>query len=1710
MTTPKKHIETIRSQKFSIGGEPNSLRDDLNSAVTYLSTELYAKDVHFLMELIQNAEDNDYDEGIAPSLEFVITSKDITATGVSNTLLIFNNEKGFSSKNIESICSVGSSTKKGKRTNGYIGEKGIGFKSVFLITQRPYIFSNGYHIKFNEEPCTMCNIRYIVPEWVNDDDRIMSNIREIYGSKNCLPITTIVLPLKHDKIEAVKHQLSTIHPELLLFLTKIRKLSFKEDCEDSGLQNNTSITISSETNFHSRKNSDADSYLVHLFANGNGNVDQGLGECGYHMWRQRFPVTDEHKVDTRKEVEEWVLTLSFPVGQRLNRGLKSPGVYAFLPTDMCTNFPFIIQADFLLASSRETILMDNKWNQGILNCVPSAFVNAFCSMVKVAVEDAPISTLVSMFQFLPINESSYSMLNDVRDTIKAKLVEESVISCQSYTAQRRWNKSSEVGRLESDFQNILEKAKKQGVSLHSISSHGINILHSSFDKPEHDKVLDFLGVKKVGVEWYAKFIRDSNLVMGVSEDVYLELLLFLAQKWNLLCNTGMKDIPILKCVGYNGEISLFTINQALQDFILSLSTKFNQISWLINWNKEFISATDMYFMSASTQQSLYNFSQKKVIQDWLSTSTDVLMMDVSKYVFLWRHNIIEDNKFVISLMHFLYHSHKLGYLSDENIRELCIMVPIVDNCGVLHLNYKGILVPACSSNWVGLLGTNPWTAKGYIELSECYLTSGLFSGSSTSPNELIQFLKTYFAASDLPDMSPPDTTIPAMSGPLTKENAFLVFKWIRYLIRKAGCIPDKLLNCIRSGCWMKISLRGSTGYRPPSRSFMPSSSWANLLQNDEISILVDIPIIDERFYGDEIVEYKEELKQIGVMFEYGEACKYAGKHLMSLTAFSTLTKENVFSILKFIRFLRQNLLSPVDFIDNVKEGKWLRTSEGIRSPVVSTLLNKEWHAATKISDIPFIDRDYYGPEMLTFETELELLGVTIKFNNNYQLVSDFLKPSPCFEPDSTFLILDCIRNLESDNKIFNAVKDQKIFKTNNGYMSPSESYLLHSEWGCLQQVFDVVSLIDHEFYGNTIYSYKDVLKKIGVKVDFESVCEDFNSIFKNLASRNGISNDNVLSFLACWNKLNALGLTFSENLVRSIINVKWLRTSLGDYRMPKECILFGTGWNSISAIARLPFVNEEYYGKEIYKYRNQLKSMGVNTSRKEGYHFVFDGLSLPSDLSNVSPASVYSLLKCIRIYQLKDSPLPELLVKNLTKKWVKTTVGYRAPNEFLFFDSNWKSLERLDGPFIDEEFYGKKITSYVDEFKALGNISNITLLARHLNFHSNFDNITRIYSHLSNCNWKCGDDEMIKIWIPIGFNQGIWVDAETCVICDQDDLFGTSFNVLEKFYDKALQDFFSNAFKVRHCPSLDDYLRLWKTWEGSRETLSHEECYAFWRVIFENWTLNTEKTLTNELVKLPVYSGLSDIMLCGKEDVFIADDLELKDLFQRTCSKPLFVWYPETRTSSLPSEKLLEIYRKIGVRTISESMTKNYSGILDEDKLKEVNPREHKNFICKGLLKLILGFLGNSSMKMEPKEKLKSVTNLLNAKVFQTEEPVTINYSLCLSNGENVSATMTRMIRGDRENSKLFYQKSNGSNCKRRKLEYATNYSVTISEFLLWEHEESKNELAELIKLGSVLDFNDDAIDFLMRTKNLQLLAEDHEFLSKSFRSSLKDCRNKH
>jgi HSP90 family molecular chaperone len=146
----------------------------LARAIKQLSVDLYSKEIHFVMELIQNADDNEYTVK-EPFIRFIIEQ---------DKILVQNNENGFSEKHVQALCDVANSTKTKKM--GYIGEKGIGFKSVFRISHTPQIFSNGFRFELRGNDKEF-PLSYIVPYWIENVPNYVD-----------LGLTNIVLPLRED------------------------------------------------------------------------------------------------------------------------------------------------------------------------------------------------------------------------------------------------------------------------------------------------------------------------------------------------------------------------------------------------------------------------------------------------------------------------------------------------------------------------------------------------------------------------------------------------------------------------------------------------------------------------------------------------------------------------------------------------------------------------------------------------------------------------------------------------------------------------------------------------------------------------------------------------------------------------------------------------------------------------------------------------------------------------------------------------------------------------------------------------------------------------------------------------------------------------------------------------------------------------------------------------------------------------------------------------------------------------------------------------------------------------------------------------------------------------------------------------------------------------------------------------------------------------
>ena len=336
MLTPRQIIDDIRKNQYGIGlaADPISMpvianmRSKLDRALKLLSVDLYAKDIHFVLELLQNAEDNSYAPDVVPEIRFVLTN---------DAILVQNNEDGFSEKNIRSLCDVANSSKE-KRL-GYVGEKGIGFKSVFRVTDEPLILSNGFSFSLPiHDPET--NLGYVIPVWRQD---LPAGLDPGW--------TNIYLPLTSKGREELP-RMADIHPSLLLFLKKVRKIDI---CDATGTSTNC---------------------ILRDELGGRISISSNTGTDHWRVVSQTLPILDGIVEEKRDGVSTVELVLAFPLTEegRPDSSTERP-VYSFLPV-RSYGFRFAIQGDFILASSREDILTDRAWNQWLRDSIPTLFLEA--------------------------------------------------------------------------------------------------------------------------------------------------------------------------------------------------------------------------------------------------------------------------------------------------------------------------------------------------------------------------------------------------------------------------------------------------------------------------------------------------------------------------------------------------------------------------------------------------------------------------------------------------------------------------------------------------------------------------------------------------------------------------------------------------------------------------------------------------------------------------------------------------------------------------------------------------------------------------------------------------------------------------------------------------------------------------------------------------------------------------------------------------------------------------------------------------------------------------------------------------------------------------------------------------------------------------------------------------------------------------------------
>lgn len=309
----------------------------LGQIIGHFGGEQYTEVDHFLLELLQNADDNTFAPGVTP--EMTIT--------LEPTCCIFTcNEVGFSADNVFSICYAAASTKKrepGKRS--FIGEKGIGFKSLFAVAEAVEIHSGDYHFELRDQ-------EYIVPHLLDgareSGSRIVVRFRS--GMEEIAALLSKRLGI-----------LSQNADHFVLFLQKLEKLTVTDKLSE------TTNTVEIER--------DGERCAV----------QQGSDLREYRMVSETIEFPEAIVRDRFKHLSGPLsrdVRFAVPYPKELAAGLDAGLLFCFLPTRVVSGFSFHIQIDGKTTTNRENIESSarSKWNKHLMEKLPIAILNLFLNL----------------------------------------------------------------------------------------------------------------------------------------------------------------------------------------------------------------------------------------------------------------------------------------------------------------------------------------------------------------------------------------------------------------------------------------------------------------------------------------------------------------------------------------------------------------------------------------------------------------------------------------------------------------------------------------------------------------------------------------------------------------------------------------------------------------------------------------------------------------------------------------------------------------------------------------------------------------------------------------------------------------------------------------------------------------------------------------------------------------------------------------------------------------------------------------------------------------------------------------------------------------------------------------------------------------------------------------------------------------------------------
>ena len=306
----------------------------------------YTNNTHFVFELLQNAED-------AKASRILFTLFD-------DRLEVTHNGRIFNERDVKSICGVGKGTKADDLTQ--IGKFGIGFKSVYVYTSAPEIFSGDESFK----------IKHYVRPYALESRRIEE------------PWTTcFILPFDKEDFnpkvafQEIGERLCNLNSMTMLFLRNIVEIEYRFP--------------------------DAHGVCRRHDINTAGCMRQvviGTERENWLIFERPIPEPDSNN-PIRVEVAFKLETDLVNNIEGIRKIHESP-LFVYFPTERHTRLGFLIQGPYRTTLARDNIRSDDTWNQKLISETASLVVESMHQLKKMDL------LTVSLLEVLPLRVTDFA------------------------------------------------------------------------------------------------------------------------------------------------------------------------------------------------------------------------------------------------------------------------------------------------------------------------------------------------------------------------------------------------------------------------------------------------------------------------------------------------------------------------------------------------------------------------------------------------------------------------------------------------------------------------------------------------------------------------------------------------------------------------------------------------------------------------------------------------------------------------------------------------------------------------------------------------------------------------------------------------------------------------------------------------------------------------------------------------------------------------------------------------------------------------------------------------------------------------------------------------------------------------------------------------------------------------------------------------------